>query len=136
MNKKDFQRLTSKFTIGDACWNWNACKTANGYGQIRWNNKNHLAHRVMYMELIGTIPDGLVLDHKCFNRGCCNPKHLEPVTSKVNSERGYFAQKTHCPQEHEYTPENTYTCKKGKRSCIICKRASKRRFEERKRQSN
>jgi hypothetical protein len=32
------------------------------------------------------------------------------------------ASKTHCPQKHEYTPENTYIGSDGKRRCLTCKR--------------
>lgn len=31
--------------------------------------------------------------------------------------------KTHCPQKHEYTPENTYTDKNGYRHCKTCRRS-------------
>ena len=30
--------------------------------------------------------------------------------------------KTHCPKGHEYTPENTYRDKLGRRSCILCQK--------------
>ena len=32
------------------------------------------------------------------------------------------ARKTHCPQKHEYTPENTLIGKDGKRRCRTCRR--------------
>lgn len=32
------------------------------------------------------------------------------------------ARKTHCPQDHEYTPENTLIGKDGKRRCRTCRR--------------
>ena len=47
-----------------------------------------MAHRLVYTLIKGEIPEGLVLDHGCKNRRCCNTKHLEPVTQKVNVERG------------------------------------------------
>jgi hypothetical protein len=37
------------------------------------------------------------------------------------------AAKTHCPQGHEYTPENTYLQPKGSRACRVCLRESNRR---------
>jgi hypothetical protein len=45
-------------------------------------------HRVVYVLLVGEIPEGLILDHKCRVRWCCNPEHLEPVTVQVNTIRG------------------------------------------------
>lgn len=49
------------------CWLWTA-STRKGYGQIRargadgeWTVRD--AHCVSFEELVGPIPDGLVLDH-------------------------------------------------------------------------
>ena len=32
----------------------------------------------------GPVPEGLELHHKCENPPCVNPKHLKPVTHKIN----------------------------------------------------
>lgn len=60
----------------------------NGYGRLRWNGKELMAHRLSYEAHVGPIPDGLLLDHTCRNRCCINPQHLEPVTVQVNTLRG------------------------------------------------
>jgi hypothetical protein len=49
------------------------------------------AHRFAYLEFVGPIPDGLVLDHLCRNKKCVNPDHLEPVTNAENLRRGRVA---------------------------------------------
>lgn len=36
------------------------------------------------------------------------------------------AAKTHCPQKHKYTPENTYIDPRGRRMCRICRAAAKK----------
>ena len=36
--------------------------------------------------------------------------------------RNANAEKTHCPQGHEYTALNTYTCPRGKRRCRTCRK--------------
>jgi hypothetical protein len=41
----------------------------------------------MYKATVGPIPDGMELDHKCRNRACCNPAHLEPVVHSENQRR-------------------------------------------------
>lgn len=84
------------------------------------------AHRVAFELIRGCIPNGLVLDHLCRNRGCVNPDHLEPVTFRENIMRGvgYTAQqarKTHCRHGHEFTVENTYVWRGG-RICRTCRR--------------
>lgn len=37
-------------------------------------------HRFVYETLVGAIPDGHHLHHKCKTKACCNPAHLEPLT--------------------------------------------------------
>lgn len=36
---------------------------------------------------------------------------------------GHNKAKTHCPQGHEYTPENTYIDNKNRRYCVACRKA-------------
>lgn len=70
------------------CWEWLTGKDGNGYGVRRWKGRRLMAHRVMYEELVGSIPEGLQLDHLCRNTSCVNPLHLEPVTNQENTKRG------------------------------------------------
>lgn len=114
------------------CWEWTATRSTEGYGVFTEGRKQFRAHRRSYELLMGPIPDGLHLDHLCRNRGCVNPDHLEPVTSKVNALRGFSpmavtARRTHCANGHEYTPENTRVCPDGGRDCRECDRNRKRK---------
>ena len=70
------------------CWVWYGELNRNGYGRVWVQGKRLMAHRVVYESTRGPIPDGMVLDHLCRNRRCCNPDHLEPVTVKENTLRG------------------------------------------------
>lgn len=80
---------TESFFEGTPCWEYVGPRlSTNGYGRIYWRGKERAAHRVIYEMLIGDIPDGMVLDHRCRNRPCCNPKHTEPVTHQENTRRG------------------------------------------------
>ncbi len=70
-----------------SCWDWIAGKS-NGYGMISIDNVGYCAHRVAYEMEVGPIPDGLVIDHLCRNRGCVRPDHMELVTLAENTRRG------------------------------------------------
>lgn len=112
------------------CWVWAGRPNAHGYGSIRANKKTLLAHRVSYEMNREVIPDGLTIDHLCFNRRCVNPDHLEPVTFGENARRGK-ARITHCPQGHEYTAENTRIRKdSGARACRTCAREDSRQRKQ------
>lgn len=110
------------------CWIWQGAKSPDGHGRIGVGKGSKLqyVHRVVYEILVGPIPSGLVLDHLCRVRACCNPAHLEPVTQAVNLDRAPDAlatknkAKTHCPHGHPYDFLNTYYNKRGGRSCRAC----------------
>lgn len=112
------------------CWIWLGALSEKGYGHV--NGK--IAHRVNYEFHKGPIPDGLQLDHKCRVRCCVNPHHLEPVTLQVNVERGEVGivnrSKTHCPNGHEYTKQNTGRYL-NERYCKSCRSAHKKRYRAR-----
>lgn len=80
-------RLAASIEVAD-CWEWTKYKD-KGYGQIRLPDRLVLAHRWVWENLVGPIPDRLVLDHLCRNRPCVNPDHLEQVTQQVNVLRGF-----------------------------------------------
>lgn len=126
------QRIISKidFEGSGGCWLWVAAKNHLGYASVYWKGATAVAHRLIYRELAGEIPAGLVLDHLCRVRHCVNPDHLEPVTQQENVVRGASANKTktHCPQGHEYTKENTWVSKTGSRFCRACSRLSQLRL--------
>lgn len=117
----------------DECWPWRGALWT-GYGFFMSKvliGGRTTAHRVAYMLTYGEFPASLDVDHKCRNRACCNPKHLEPVTMAVNVLRGdgitaRRARATQCIRGHEYTPENTKRVVirgRPSRQCRACIRA-------------
>jgi hypothetical protein len=110
------------------CWLWTgAICRKTGYGHAGFKGKVYTVHSLVFEHYHGTVPLGLELDHLCRIRRCWNPDHLEPVTHKVNCDRGlhYWADRTHCERGHEYTSENTRIRIRGKtheRVCRACMR--------------
>jgi hypothetical protein len=64
------------------------------------------AHRFMWRCLIGPIPKGYVVDHRCLNKACCWPRHLEPITPLENTRRGRDDRR-HVSQRYFGQPEPT-----------------------------
>lgn len=116
----------------DECWPWRGYVEKSGYGRFKVAGKPRGAHRVAYALAYGDPPSHLVVDHKCRNRSCVNPAHLEAVTNAVNIARGARGSQTHCKHGHEFTEENTYFAERGERVCRTCNRDRQRRYVARK----
>jgi hypothetical protein len=68
------------------CLVWTASKTKGGYGKLTVEGKLRGAHQYAWERENGPIPAGMEIDHTCFNRPCCNIKHLRLATEKQNRE--------------------------------------------------
>lgn len=113
------------------CIEWQGCRDLRGYGR----RGGRLAHRVAYVAEVGPIPEGMTIDHLCFNPPCVNVDHLTVTSLSDNSRRQRSAMKTHCIRGHEFTPENTYIrpgFRNGNRTCRTCQRAAVAAYQSRK----
>lgn len=117
----------------EGCWLWTGGRSPDGYGQF-WmggeGGRTLRAHRVAYEDLVGAVPEGLMLDHLCRVRHCVRPDHLEPVTNAENLRRGAEARRAespHCPHGHLWTPDNTVYGSHGYRMCRTCRNEAIRR---------
>jgi len=137
--------------LENGCWEW-AGGRRRGYGQfyIGPAGKVSQAHRSAFEALVGQIPDGLTLDHRCHNndincpgglnchhRACVNTAHLEPLTHRENILRGRNhvarqAKQTRCVRGHAFSGANTYwkVRRDGRkyRTCRLCMAILKRRY--------
>lgn len=88
----------------DGCWYWLGY-TVKGYGVVRFDGKDVMAHRFFWGLEHGEIPDGMYLDHLCRNPRCVNPSHLRLATPRENTLAPHsralpamYAARTHCPK--------------------------------------
>ena len=90
------------------CWEWTAGRFKTGYGcfnvVIDGKKRPCLAHRIAYEIILGKIPNGCVIDHKCHNPLCVNVNHLRVCTQAENAMNS----KKHCDGSTPY--KGAYRC--------------------------
>lgn len=116
-------------------------KGGGGYPRVSLgsNTNTRFVHLLVLEAFVGPRPEGM---EGCHNDG--NPAnnrldnlrwdtHSSNISDAVQHGTHTNASKTHCPQGHPKTPENTYIApKRGERQCRICRRAQFLAFHERK----
>ena len=133
----------------DGCWIHTGCKPTknHGYSRIGYGGKSYMGHVLVWTFLVGEPPSGLDPDHICHDpnyckggdtckhRACLNPAHIEWVTHAENIRRGCSSHnlrvRTHCANDHEFTPDNTYIKENGARGCKKCRADRQTRFRRR-----
>lgn len=72
------ERFWPKVIYTYSCWLWTGAKNRDGYGSFGYGGraKTMLAHRFMYQEFVGEVPEGMCVLHRCDEPACVNPDHL------------------------------------------------------------
>jgi hypothetical protein len=118
------------------CQLWTGAIQSHGYGTLKVDGRTIHAHRHIYELHNGPIAKDYEIHHRCNERRCINPDHLEAVDSAEHRRiHNAFkptwtarAERTHCKNGHEFTPENTgRRIDNNGRICRTCKRNEFRR---------
>lgn len=80
------KRLLKFVTISPSgCWEFQGARYGlDGHRALKLNGKQTYAHRTAYQLMIGEIPEGHIVRHKCDNPACIKPGHLETGTQRDN----------------------------------------------------
>lgn len=94
--------LDNVFHCPSGCQLWLGGDTGDGkggnYPKVWFEGRMQIASRVVYERVVGPIPPGWQVDHRCCrwsafprsNRRCIRPEHLEAVPGDVNNRRRFL----------------------------------------------
>lgn len=130
--------VTETWNGEDWCWLYGktkpTTKSSEGYKYVMLasskyatDNKSLGSHRISAI-LTYNMPEDQEPDHKCPNRWCCNPSHLEPVTPEENARRSSGMIQTGeleraCKRGHVLRPLSD-----GTFVCLHCKNEANRKY--------
>jgi hypothetical protein len=138
-----FMRTTER--RDDGCLAYTGTPRSDGYGAF-WTKETGtvLAHKWLWEQINGPVPEGMTLDHECHNeaaargecrggnacphRACTDLSHLAVKSpgDNVKASANWHGHATHCPQGHPYDEVNTYRATGGGRACRECHRTKER----------
>ena len=85
VNNPNFYHKVWNEYVQDYCHIWNKYFNSNGYATIRINKRRlRLCREILILD--GIDMTDLVTRHKCHNRACIKPEHLEPGTLADNTQ--------------------------------------------------
>lgn len=86
-----YELLKERVEWQGSCLVWTWGLSDQGYGAFTLNKTSYYAHRVAWEAQKGPIPEGMTVDHMCFNRKCVNIGHLRLLTHRENTQHRLVA---------------------------------------------
>ena len=68
----------------DGCLVWTGSTTGKGYGRFAFGGESKSVHRYAWERENGPIPEGMQVDHVCWNKLCANTAHLRLAENAEN----------------------------------------------------
>lgn len=122
------------------CWILGNRLNHAGYTMMSVDGKRNFAHRLLFELMVGTITEGMVVDHMCHNeaasrfeckggkkcphRACFNPYHMKLSTQQentANGSRGFYNKET-CSAGHSRELKNIRIDTYGRPFCWECRK--------------
>jgi hypothetical protein len=77
------QRFNKKVQRTKKCWYWKGAMRS-GYGLFWYLGRCVAAHRFAYQAWVGELGEYDLVHHKCSNRNCVRPSHLQRISNHEN----------------------------------------------------
>lgn len=131
-----FRDIAARFS-GYGCWEWPLSRNkVSGYGQFTLRPVPSqivtTAHRLSFLLFVGPLQPGQCVMHKCDNRACFNPEHLQ-AGSLTDNNRDMVSKRRAAWQLESFSPASTCLrghAKKqspsGRWKCLDCEMLRKR----------
>lgn len=78
------EAFSARTTQSGDCLVWTGALLRTGYGHLNVDGKMIRAHRFAWERANGPIPEGMLIDHRCWNKACVNVEHLRLATREQN----------------------------------------------------
>ena len=78
--------VNSPFFVLGHCMAWKYGLNRDGYGTLTIDGRQELAHRAVFIQTQGTIPEGMQINHLCNRPYCVQPSHLYAGSKQDNKD--------------------------------------------------